>query len=81
MMDSEMKMWRLASLGIAIWGLSLAWTEVNLMLTPSLMIGLVLGLGTAAAIYGLSQRHDHQDSDHTAGRDHPSHPIPALQIR
>jgi hypothetical protein len=81
MMDSEMKMLRLASLGIAIWGLSLAWTEVNLMLTPSLMIGLVLGLGTAAAIYGLSQHHDHQDSDHTAGRDHPSRPISALQMR
>jgi hypothetical protein len=81
MMDSEMKMLRLASLGIAIWGLSLAWPEVNLMLTPSLMIGLVLGLGAAAAIYGLSQHHDHQHSNHTAGRDHPSHPIPALQMR
>ena len=79
-MDSEMKMLRLASLGIAIWGLSLAWPEVNLMLTPSLMIGLVLGLG-AAAIYGLSQHYGHQHSDHTAGRDHPSRPIPALQMR
>ncbi len=81
MMDSEMKMLRLASIGIAIWGLSLAWPEVNLVLTPSLMIGLVLGLGVAAAIYGLSQHHDHQHSNHTAGRDHPSHPIPALQMR
>ena len=80
-MDNEMKMLRLASLGIAIWGLSLAWPEVNLMLTPSLMIGLVLGLGAAAAIYGLSQHHDHQDGDHAAGRDHPSRPIPALQMR
>ena len=80
-MDNEMKMLRLASLGVAIWGLSLAWPEVNLMLTPSLMIGLVLGLGAAAAIYGLSQQHGHQDSDHTAGRDHPSRPTPALQMR
>ena len=80
-MDSEMKMLRLASLGIAIWGLSLAWPEVNLMLTPSLMIGLVLGLGAVAVIYGLSQHHGHQDSDHTAGRDHRSRPRLSLQMR
>jgi hypothetical protein len=74
-----MKMLRLAGLGIAIWALSLVWTEVNLILTPSMMAGLVLGLGAVAAIYGLSQRRCPDDTDHTTRHTHPTRPIPVLR--
>ena len=74
-----MKMLKLAGLGIAIWGLSLVWTEVNLILTPSVMVGLVLGLGAVAAVYRLNQRRCHQDADHTPRHTHPTRPIPVLR--
>jgi hypothetical protein len=74
-----MKMLKLAGLGIAIWGLSLVWTEVNLILTPSMTIGLVLGLGVVAAVYRLSQRRCPQDTDHTTRHTHPTRPIPVLR--
>jgi hypothetical protein len=71
-----MKMLRLAGLGIAIWASSLVWTEVNLILTPSIMVGLVLGLGAVAAIYRLGQRRCREDTDHTTRHTHPTRPIP-----
>jgi len=74
-----MKILRLAGLGIAIWGLSLVWTEVNLILTPSTMVGLILGLGTVAVIYGLSQRRCREDTDHTPRHTHPTRPIPVMR--
>ena len=74
-----MKMLRLAGLGIAIWALSLVWTEINLVLTPSMMIGLVLGLGAVAAVYGLSQQRGHQNTDHTTRHTHPTRPIPVMR--
>jgi len=78
-----MKVLRLAGLGVlgtAIWGLSLVWPEVNLMLTPSVMMGLVLGLAALAAIYILSQHRAPEDNN--IGRNnHPSRPIPVVQMR
>ncbi len=75
-----MKALKLAGLGIAIWGLSLVWTEVNLVLTPSVMVGLVLGLSAVAAVYKLSQRRCPQDIDHnTTHHTHPTRPIPVLR--
>ncbi len=76
-----MRVLKLVSLGIAVWGLSLAWPEVNQVLTPSVMIGLALGLGAAALVYGLSQRSGHSHRGDSAGQDHPSHPIPAVVTR
>jgi hypothetical protein len=73
-----MKMLRLAGLGIAIWGLSLVWTEVNLILTPSMMVGLILGLAAVAVVYRLSQRRCREDTDHTTRHTHPTHPIPVM---
>jgi hypothetical protein len=74
-----MKVLRLVGLGIAIWTLSLVWTEVNLILTPSMMVGLVLGLGAVAVIYRLSQRRCPQDTDYTTRHTHPTRPIPVLR--
>ncbi len=74
-----MKMLRLAGLGIAIWALSLVWTEVNLFLTPSMMVGLIVGLGAVAAVYRLSQRRCPEDTDHTTRHTHPTRPIPVMR--
>ena len=75
-----MKVLGLIGLGIAIWGLGLVWTEINLILTPSVMIGLVLGLGTAVVVYSLSQHHGHQAANH-AGHNHSTRPVPVVQMR
>ena len=80
-MSRIMKGSKFVGLGVAIWGLSLLWPEVNLMLTPPIMIGVVLGLGTAALlVYVLSQlldqRHD-RNSD-GAGQVHLSPTIPTV---
>jgi hypothetical protein len=76
-----MKMLRLAGLGIAIWALSLVWTEVNLILTPATMIGLIVGLVAVAVIYRLSQRRCREDNptDHTTRHTHPTRPIPVMR--
>jgi hypothetical protein len=66
-----MKMLRLVGLGIAIWGLSLLWPEVNQILTPRVVIGMTLGLGALVLAYTWAQR-----IDNNAGQDHPSHPTP-----
>jgi hypothetical protein len=72
---------KLIGLGVAIWGLSLLWPEVNLMLTPPMMIGVVLSLGAAALLayvwsQCLNQRHD-RNSD-GAGQVHLSPAIPTV---
>jgi len=64
---------KLTGLGVGIWGLSLLWPDVNLVLAPSVMIGMVLGLGVAALLvyvllHRLDQRHDHEET----GQDQPS---------
>ena len=74
-----MKMLRLAGLGIAIWALSLVWTEVNLILTPSMMVGLIVGLTAVAVVYRLSQRRCPEDTDHTTRHTHPTRPIPVMR--
>lgn len=76
-----MKVLKLAGLGIVIWGLSLLWPEVNQVLTPSVAIGMTLGLGLAALAYVLLQRLDPRHTDDEAGQDHPSRPIPVVVTR
>ena len=80
-MSMLMKGLKLIGLGVVIWGLSLLWPEVNLVLTPPVIIGLALGLGAAALLayvldQRLGQRRD-RDSD-GAGQVHLSHTIPAV---
>lgn len=73
-----MKGLKLVGLGVAIWGLSLLWPEVNLVLTPPVMIGVGLGLGVVVVVaYALDQHLDQcHDQKHKAGQDHPSQPTP-----
>jgi hypothetical protein len=78
-----MKMLRLVGLGVAIWALSLVWTEVNLILTPSTMIGLIVGLVAVAVVYRLSQRQrrcpEDNTTDHTTRHTHPTRPVPVMR--
>ncbi|GAB4535200.1 MAG: hypothetical protein Kow0063_19240 [Anaerolineae bacterium] len=69
---------RMVGLGIAIWGLSLVWPQINEMFTPLLMIGVMLGLGALAAGYLLIRRLDCHHIDHATGQDHPTHPMPVM---
>lgn len=48
-----MKWLKLIGLGIAIWGLSLVWPEVNQVLTPRAMLAVAFGLGVVYLIYVL----------------------------
>jgi hypothetical protein len=73
MMSVIMKGLKLVGLGVAIWGLSLLWPDVNVVLTPSVMIGVVLGLGVAALLaHVLGQRLDQCHDREETGQDHPS---------
>jgi hypothetical protein len=76
-----MRALKLVGLGIALWGLSLLWPEVNWALTPPVMMGLVLGLGAAALAYVVSQRLDGRHNGDGAGQDHPTRPIPVVVVR
>jgi hypothetical protein len=76
-----MKILRLIGLGVAIWGLSLLWPEVNQILTPRVAIGMTLGLGALVVAYVWAQPIDYRHNDNDAGKDHPSHPIPAVVPR
>jgi hypothetical protein len=72
-MSMLMKGLKIVGLGVAIWGLSLLWPEVNLVLTPPVMIGVVLGLGAAALlVYVLDQRLDQRCDREEAGQGYPS---------
>lgn len=72
-MSMLMKGLKIVGLGVVIWGLSLLWPEVNLVLTPPVMIGAVLGLGGAALLARVLVQHFDQRHDRDgAGQDHPS---------
>jgi hypothetical protein len=80
-MSRIMKGLKFVGLGVAIWGLSLLWPEVNLMLTPPVMIKGVLGLGAAVLlVYVLSQLLDqrHDRTSDGAGQVHLSPTIPTV---
>jgi len=72
-----MKALKIIGLGIAIWGLSLVWPEVNLLLTSPVMIGL--GLGLTVLIYNLvyqfGRRHHNSN-----GPNHSSRPSPPVAL-
>lgn len=76
-----MKVIRIVGLGIAIWGVSLVWPQVNQALTPPVMIGLTLGLGAVALGYTWLRHIDYGHEGNGAGRDHPSRPIPITATR
>jgi hypothetical protein len=72
-----MKELKLAGLGVAIWGLGLLWPEVNLVLAPPAMIGVVVVLVAYALDQHLDQRHD---QEHKAGQDYPPQPTPPTPV-
>jgi hypothetical protein len=51
----KMKVLKIIGLGVAIWGLSLFWPDLNLGLTPLVMTRLALGLGLVSLAYLLGQ--------------------------
>jgi hypothetical protein len=51
-----MKGLAIALLGVAIWGVSLLWPEVNGVLTVPVMTGIVAGLGAALVLAALVSR-------------------------
>lgn len=60
-------------MSVVIWGLSLLWPEVNLVLTLPIMIGVVLGLGAAALLARVLVQHlDQRHHGEEAGQDRPS---------
>jgi hypothetical protein len=63
---------KIVGLGIAIWGLSLFWPEVNRLLTEPVLIKVVLGLGLVTLVYILSQYLGRPHNHHGAGQDHSS---------
>ena len=78
-----MKLLRYAGVGVVIWGLSWLWPQLNQVLAPSVMMGLIIGLSATTLAYLLIQRldyHDHNDNG-AVEQDHPSHPTPITAIR
>lgn len=76
-----MRVLRLVGLGIVIWSLSLLWPQVNQLLTSSVVIGLVFGLGAVTLAYVLVRRFNHDYQDNGTGQDHSTHPVPAAVTR
>lgn len=76
-----MKALKVIGLGIAIWGLSLLWPEINLLLSPRVMTGLGLSLGIALLIWELAHhlKHWHRPNNGTSNN-HPSHPISPIAL-
>jgi hypothetical protein len=74
-------------LGIVIWSLNLVWPEINLILTPPGVIGLILGF--AAIILAYTLGYYHSRIDHNLRRynkpkqkhsSRPSRPVPPLSM-
>ena len=77
-----MKALKIISLGIAIWGLSLIWPEINQSLTGPVTINLIIGLGIVILAYVIAQHLDWYHNHHNPGQDnrsrpnHSSRPVP-----
>jgi len=76
-----MRVLKFVGLGIVIWSTSLLWPQVNHLLTSSVMIGSVFGMGAVTLAYVLVRRFNHDYQDNSAGHDHTTRPIPAAAIR
>ncbi len=75
-------------LGAAIWSLSLLWPEINLILTPSVLAGMIFALATIILAYVLGYYHSQIDQNKVHCRDEgkqkhssrPSRPVPPLSM-
>jgi len=72
-------------LGIAIWALSLFWPDINRVLSETMMLKSVIGLGLVMLVYEVIQHyhHNHQtrSQPHAANQRHNSHPMPRISPR
>lgn len=83
-----LKMLKWIAWGVAIWSLSLLWPEINLILTPSIMAGLVLVFAALILAYILGYYHSQIDHYLRCRRDEgeqkhssrPSRPVPPLSM-
>ena len=76
-----MRVLKFIGLGIIVWGLSLLWPQVNQLLTPPIVSGIVLGLGAVAFATVTIRRLDQGLVDTGSSQDHPTHPRPVTAIR
>jgi hypothetical protein len=63
-----MKSLKFLSVGIVFWGMTLLWPEVNLLLTPPVMIALVIGLSAISFAYFLGLRFGQPDGNGNSGQ-------------
>jgi len=63
-----MKSLKILSVGLALWGITLLWPEVNLLLTPPAMIALVIGLSAVSFAYFLGLRFGQPDGNGDRGQ-------------
>jgi hypothetical protein len=63
-----MKSLKILSVGLAIWGIILLWPEVNLLLTPPVMIVLAIGLSAISFAYFLGLRFGQPDGNGARGQ-------------
>jgi hypothetical protein len=65
---------KIVGLGIAMWGVTLFWPEINHYLTEQMLIKMVLGLALVNLIYEWCHCFGRPHNHHGAGQDHPSNP-------
>lgn len=75
-----MKGLRIVSLGIVIWGLSLLWPEINLILSPKVMTGLGLALGIAMLIWEFVHHFDWYHPSDGTRNNHCSGSVPPIAL-
>jgi len=72
-----MKALKVIGLGVAIWGITLIWPEINQLLPSRVMAGIGLVLGIAILSYELWHYiSQHYKKRGRPGSNHPTQPIP-----
>jgi hypothetical protein len=89
----NMKLLKILSVGLVLWGLTLLWPEINFWLTPPMMVALVIGLSAVSFAYFLGFRfgqpngngntgqHQYAHAVQAATSDRRSHSRPTLPLR
>lgn len=63
----KMKSLKILSVGIVVWGITLLWPEINLWLTPPVMVTLAIGLSAVSFAYFLGLRFGQPDGNGNTG--------------
>src|SRR5262245_2919897 len=72
-----MKLLKIVGIGLAIWGITLLWPEINLLLTAPAMTILAVGVGAVILAYGLGQYFGQPDGNGNHGQPLPHYPTQA----